>query len=108
MFAQVTGDKVNRSAGFGLEIRCVYRLYGPNAYIDKMKQLVDLWFSEMIYTQEEAQQTQGKQKHHLSFSSCNGSYEFNSILTHRNTARTFHNPSILRPFLNTLGVTPSS
>ena len=45
-----------------------------------MKQLVDLWFSEMIYTQEGAQQTQGKQKHHLSFDSCNASYEFNSIL----------------------------
>ena len=62
MFAQVTGDKVNRGAGFGLEIRCVYHLYGPKAYIDKMKQLVDLWFSEMIYTQEGAQQTKGEAK----------------------------------------------
>ena len=30
-FAKVTGEKVNRRAGYGLEIPCVYRLYGPKA-----------------------------------------------------------------------------
>jgi len=40
-FAQVVGDKVNRGAGYGLEIPCIYRLYGPKVYIDKMKELVD-------------------------------------------------------------------
>ena len=41
-FAQVTGDKINRGAGYGLEVPCVYRLYGPKVYIDKMmKELVD-------------------------------------------------------------------
>ena len=41
-FAQVTGDKINRGAGYGLEVPCVYRLYGPKVYIDKtMKELVN-------------------------------------------------------------------
>ena len=39
-FAKVTGDKVNRGAGYGLEIPCVYSLYGPKPYIDKLKTLV--------------------------------------------------------------------
>ena len=37
-FAQVTGDKINRGAGYGLEVPCVYRLYGLK-HIDKMKEL---------------------------------------------------------------------
>ena len=41
-YDEVTGEKLNRGAGYGLEIPCIYRLYGPKAYIfDKMKQLVD-------------------------------------------------------------------
>lgn len=28
-FAQVVGEKVNRGAGYGLEIPCIYHLYGP-------------------------------------------------------------------------------
>ena len=32
-FAEVTGDKVNRSAGYGLEIPCTYGLYGPKPYV---------------------------------------------------------------------------
>ncbi len=39
-FAEVIGGKVNRGAGYGLEIPCVYRLYGPRVYINKMKDLV--------------------------------------------------------------------
>ena len=39
-FAKVVGDKVNRG-GYGLEIPCIYHLYGPKPYIDKMKELVD-------------------------------------------------------------------
>ena len=38
-FAEVTGVKINRGAEYGLEIPCVYRLYGPKVYIDKMKEL---------------------------------------------------------------------
>jgi hypothetical protein len=41
-FAEVTGGKVNRGAGYGLEVPCIYRLlYGPKAYIDRMKELVE-------------------------------------------------------------------
>ena len=36
-FSEITGAKVNRGAGYGLEVPCVYRLYGPN---NKMKELV--------------------------------------------------------------------
>ena len=39
-FAKVTGQKVNRGAGYGLEILFTYRLYGPPAYINRMKELV--------------------------------------------------------------------
>ncbi len=31
-FAEVTGVKENKGAGYGIEIPCVYRLYGPKAY----------------------------------------------------------------------------
>ena len=34
------GERVNRGAGYGLEVPCVYRLYGPRVYID-MKELVE-------------------------------------------------------------------
>ena len=38
---EVTGMKVNRGAGYGLEIPCVYRLYGPNAYIQRLETAVE-------------------------------------------------------------------
>ena len=41
-FAKVVGDRVNRGAGYGLEIPCEYSLYGPKHYIDKLKELVAL------------------------------------------------------------------
>ena len=47
-FAEVTGEKVNRRAGYGLEIPCVYRLYGPKAYVDKMKVITDSMSSGLI------------------------------------------------------------
>ena len=42
---EVTGDKVNRGAGYGLEIPCTYRLYGPKPYVDWMKDIVGNWRS---------------------------------------------------------------
>ena len=39
-FAEVTGQKINRGAGYGIEIPCVYRLYGPKVYIEIMNELV--------------------------------------------------------------------
>ena len=32
-FVQVTGNKVNRGAGYGLEVPCTYRLFGPRPFI---------------------------------------------------------------------------
>ena len=34
---KVTGDMVNRGAGYGLEIPCVYMLHGPTPYIEWIK-----------------------------------------------------------------------
>ena len=38
-FAEVSGEKVNRGAGYGLEIPCVYIVYGPETYVIKLKEL---------------------------------------------------------------------
>ena len=40
-FAEVTGETVNRGAGYRLEIPSVYRLYDPKVYVDKLKKLVN-------------------------------------------------------------------
>ena len=40
-FAEVTGKEVNRAAGYGLEVPCVFNLYGPKTYIEKMKAFID-------------------------------------------------------------------
>ena len=37
VFAEVMGEKVNRGAGYGLEIPYVYRICGTKTYVDKMK-----------------------------------------------------------------------
>ena len=42
-FAEVTGPKVNRGAGYGLEIPCIYRLYGPKSYVERMKAICEDW-----------------------------------------------------------------
>ena len=39
-FAEVTGDKVNRGGGYGLEIPCIYRFYGPELYIKKLNEIL--------------------------------------------------------------------
>ena len=44
-FAEVTEEKVNRRAEYGLEIPCVYRLYGPKAYVDRMKEITESMMS---------------------------------------------------------------
>ena len=37
-FAEVTGEKVNRGAGYGLEIPCIYRFYGPKPFVKKLEE----------------------------------------------------------------------
>ena len=49
-FAEVTSSKVNRGAGYGLEIPYVYRLYGPKVYCDKLKELVEGLSANVIVT----------------------------------------------------------
>ena len=49
-FAEVTGEVVNRGAGYGQEVPCIYRLYGPKIYIDKMEELVDGMFADELFT----------------------------------------------------------
>ena len=39
-FAKVTGQRINRGAGYVLEIPCQHILYGPKLYIVKLKELV--------------------------------------------------------------------
>ena len=43
-FAEITGAKVNMGAGYGLEVPCVYRLYGPNVYVDKMELVLRVYY----------------------------------------------------------------
>ena len=38
---EVTGNKVNRGAGYGLEIPCKYHFYGTILYIERLKTIVD-------------------------------------------------------------------
>ena len=46
---EVTGDRVNRGAGYGLEVPCIYRLYGPEAYLHKVRQVLqDLRANEVV------------------------------------------------------------
>ena len=39
-FAEVTGEMVNRGAGYGLEIPCIYRFYGPQPYVTKLEEVI--------------------------------------------------------------------
>ena len=39
-FAEVTGERVNQGAGYGLEIPCIYRFYGPEPYVKKLKDIL--------------------------------------------------------------------
>ena len=38
---EVTGPKINRGAGYGLEVPCLYNFYGAKSFIDKLKELVE-------------------------------------------------------------------
>ena len=49
VFAELSGAKLNRGAGYGLEVLCVYNLYGPNIYVDKMKALVESLLADGHY-----------------------------------------------------------
>ena len=38
--AKITGGRVNRGGGYGLEVPCVYCLFGPKPYIDRVKTML--------------------------------------------------------------------
>lgn len=38
--AEITGGKVNRGAGYGLEVPCIYHLYGPKVYLERVGGLI--------------------------------------------------------------------
>ena len=38
---EVTGAVVNRGAGYGMEVPCKYRLYGPKAYVERVQKVMD-------------------------------------------------------------------
>ena len=38
--SEVTGNCVNRGAGYGMEVPCIYRLYGPTIYIQRLQQII--------------------------------------------------------------------
>ena len=40
-FARITGEKVNRGAGYGLETPCAYQFFGPKPYVDKLRDVVN-------------------------------------------------------------------
>ena len=40
--AEVTGSKINRGAGYGLEILGVYRFYGPSRYLRRLSGVFDI------------------------------------------------------------------
>uniref|UniRef100_A0A1X7TWR3 HIRAN domain-containing protein n=1 Tax=Amphimedon queenslandica TaxID=400682 RepID=A0A1X7TWR3_AMPQE len=37
--AEITGSKLNRGGGYGLEVPCIYRLCGAKKYIEKMRRM---------------------------------------------------------------------
>lgn len=39
-FAEVTGTAINRGAGYGMEVPCKYRLYGPRDYIVRLQEFI--------------------------------------------------------------------
>ena len=40
-FAEVIGSKVNRGAGYGMEIPCIYQFYGPKPYVDRIQEVTE-------------------------------------------------------------------
>ena len=50
-FAEVIRERVNRGAGYGLEVPCIYNLYSPTVYINRMRELVNaLIIAEHLYS----------------------------------------------------------
>ena len=51
---EVAGIRVNRGGGYGLEILCVFRLYGPKWFVECLERLIDLPNNISVRTQNRA------------------------------------------------------
>ena len=40
---KITGAKVNRGGGYGLEVPCVYRFSGPENYLRRLRKFLKDW-----------------------------------------------------------------
>ena len=38
-FAEVTGEKLKKGAGYGFAISCTYHFYGPELYVKKLQEV---------------------------------------------------------------------
>ena len=41
-FCEVAGVRVNHGGGYGVEIPCVFKLYGPKQFIERLERLINL------------------------------------------------------------------
>ncbi len=41
IFVEITGTSINRGAGYGMEVPCIYRLYGPQKYVLRLKECIE-------------------------------------------------------------------
>ena len=39
---EIVGERVNRGGGYGLEIPCIFKLYGPGLFVRRLESLIDL------------------------------------------------------------------
>ena len=39
-YCEVTGRRLNCGAGLGVEVPCLYRVYGRSAYMDRLKEIL--------------------------------------------------------------------
>ena len=50
--AEITGNRVNRGAGYGIEAPCIYRLYGLKKFIQRVEELVEKLWSKALLSSE--------------------------------------------------------
>ena len=46
--AEVTSPGLNRGAGYGMEVPCIYRLYGQQRYVDRAKESIQKLLNDCL------------------------------------------------------------
>ena len=46
--AEITGPRVNRGAGYGIEVPCIYRLYGSRRYVERAKETISKLLTDSL------------------------------------------------------------